>query len=184
MLDAAESLMCERGLAGAGIKQVVARSRAPIGSVYHHFPEGKTQLAAEALRMHGEKARQLMEEVFAQETPLPRRLRSFFRRAAKGFEQTKGSKSCAIGAVTLDLRAGDAALRRVCDEVFDGWVETVSAYLPWREEAMRQSFAEMIVTTLEGAFVLGRARKSGQPFLAAGEWLVRAAEAAGTRGNP
>jgi TetR/AcrR family transcriptional repressor of lmrAB and yxaGH operons len=181
MLDAAESLLRERGLAGAGIKQVVARSRAPIGSVYHHFPEGKAQLAAEALRIHGEKARRLMEEVFAQDAPLPRRVRNFFRRAAKGFEETRGSKGCAIGAVTLDLGAGDTALRRVCDQVFDGWVVTLAAHLPWRDKAKRQSFAELIVTTLEGAFVLGRARKSGQPFLAAGEWLALAAESASAR---
>src|SRR5215813_7377275 len=56
MIEATETLMREQGLAGAGIKQVVARSDAPIGSVYHHFPGGKTQLAAEALRVHGERA--------------------------------------------------------------------------------------------------------------------------------
>ena len=44
---------------GAGIHHIVERSRAPIGSVYHHFPGGKTQYATEALRRHGERARAL-----------------------------------------------------------------------------------------------------------------------------
>jgi hypothetical protein len=35
----------------------------------------------------------------------------------------------------------------------------------------------MVVTTLEGAFVLSRARRSGAPFITAGEWLATAADA-------
>ena len=64
MIAAAETLMREQGLAGAAINPVVKLSRAPIGSVYHHFPGGKTQLASEALRIHGEKVRRLLVAAF------------------------------------------------------------------------------------------------------------------------
>jgi AcrR family transcriptional regulator len=177
MIEAAESLMRERGLSGAGIKQVTALSRAPIGSVYHHFPQGKTQIVSEALRIHGEKARRLLEASFATREPLPQRLRTFFRKAADGFDRTGGRKGCAIGAVTLDLGVNDAALRGVCREVFDSWIATIAPQLPWPSDERRLSFAEMIVTALEGAFILGRARESGEPFRIAGEWLAAAAEA-------
>ncbi len=176
MLQAAESLMRERGLAGAGIKQVVAKSGAPIGSVYHHFPDGKTQLAADALRIHGEKARQLFDTVFAQDRPLPERLRKFFRGAAKGFDQAGGLKSCAIGAVTLDLGAEDTELRSVCNEVFNSWVTTIAPHLPWDDEKKSRSFAEMIVLSVEGAFILSRAGRTGQPLISAGDWLAAALE--------
>jgi AcrR family transcriptional regulator len=176
MLDAAESLLRERGLAGAGIQQIVARSRAPIGSVYHHFPEGKTELVSVALRRHAEKARVLLEGAFAPDTPVPERVRALFSTAARGFEQSGRLKSCAIGTVTLDLAAGDSALRGVCAEAVDGWVETIARRLPWRSQKLRRSFAEMVVTTFEGAFIISRARQSGQPFITAGEWLAAAAE--------
>ena len=96
--------MRERGLTGAGIQQVVSRSGAPIGSVYYHFPGGKNQLAAEALRIHGERARRLLESAFAQNTPVEQRLQSFFRGAAKSFQRQGAQKGCAIGAVLLDLK--------------------------------------------------------------------------------
>jgi AcrR family transcriptional regulator len=176
MLDATESLLRERGLAGAGIKQIVARSRTPIGSVYHHFPAGKTELAAAALRRHAEKARALLEAKFAPETPVAERVRALFSTAARGFDQSGRHKGCAIGAVTLDLGPGDAALRAVCAEAVDGWVETIARRLPWKSQKLRRSFAEMVVTTFEGAFITSRARQTGQPFTTAGEWLAAAAE--------
>jgi AcrR family transcriptional regulator len=176
MLDAAESLLRERGLAGAGIQQIVARSRAPIGSVYHHFPEGRTELVLVALRRHTEEARVLLESAFASDTPVPERVRALFSTTSRWFEQSGRVKSCAIGTVTLDLAAGDSALRGVCAEAIDGWVETIAHRFPWRSQQLRHSFAEMEVTTFEGAFIISRARQSGQAFITTGEWLAAAAE--------
>ena len=173
MLDAAETLLRERGLAGAGIQQVVARSGAPIGSVYHFFPRGKTQLVSEALQIHGEKARALFQSILEDKgNPLPERFRRLFRTAASGFDRAGANKSCAIGAVALDLDARHEALRTVCRDAMDGWITSIAGELPWPDEAVRRSFAEMVVAGLEGAFILSRARQSGTPFITVGEWLA------------
>lgn len=177
MLDATETLLREQGLSGAGIQQVVARSGAPIGSLYHFFPGGKTQLVAEALRIHSDKARTLLEKFIGDTSkPLPERLRLLTRTAAAGFDRAGADKSCAIGTVTLDLDSGSGVLRGICSGAFERWTAELAAYLPWRDEASRRSFAEMIVITLEGAFILSRARQSGEPFIGAGEWLAAMAE--------
>ena len=49
MLVSAAEVLRERGAAGVTIDEVLARSGAPRGSVYHHFPEGRSQLLREAL---------------------------------------------------------------------------------------------------------------------------------------
>jgi AcrR family transcriptional regulator len=173
MLEATETLLRERGLAGAGIQQVVALSGAPIGSVYHFFPGGKTQLVAEALQIHGEKARALIERILEDHTkPLPERFRTLFRTAASGFDRAGANRSCAVGTVALDLDARQEALRTLCRDALDGWIATIALELPWSDEAERRSFAEMVVAGLEGAFILSRARQSGAPFITVGEWLA------------
>jgi TetR/AcrR family transcriptional repressor of lmrAB and yxaGH operons len=173
MLGAAETLLRERGLAGAGIQQVVARSGAPIGSLYHFFPRGKTQLVAEALQINGDKARALFERTLADtDQPLPERLRRLFRTAASGFDRAGANKGCAIGAVALDLDASHEALRIVCAEVLEAWIASIARELPWPDQAARRSFAELVVASLEGAFILSRARKSGEPFITIGESLA------------
>ena len=50
MLVSAAEVMRERGAAGVTIDEVLARSGAPRGSVYYHFPDGRNQILTEALR--------------------------------------------------------------------------------------------------------------------------------------
>jgi AcrR family transcriptional regulator len=178
MIQAAETLLRESGLSGAGIKQLVARSGTPVGSVYHFFPGGKTQIVTETLRIHSAKVVRLLEHAFRDEAvPLPARLRALFRMAASGFEAAGADKSCAIAAVTLDLRASDRPLRRVCEASFTQWVDEIAPHLPWPDVETRRSFATMVVVSLEGAFILARAGKAGDAFTTAGDWLARLAEA-------
>ncbi|HYU79118.1 MAG TPA: TetR/AcrR family transcriptional regulator [Vicinamibacterales bacterium] len=173
MLEAAETLLRERGLAGAGIQQVIARSGAPIGSLYHFFPGGKTQLVAEALRINSGKAGALFRSVLSDTSAsLPDRVRRFFRTASSGFDRMGADKGCAIGSVALDLDARHEALRVVCQEAFDAWTASIADELPWSDAATRRGFAEMLIAGLEGAFILGRARRSGEPFITVGEWLA------------
>jgi len=186
MLAATETLLRERGLAGAGIQRVIARSGAPVGSLYHFFPGGKTQLVAEALRIHGDKVGVLFRSVLSDTSaPLPDRVRRLFRTAASGFDRTGADKGCAIGAVALELDPRHDELRAVCRDAFDAWIASIANELPWSDRAARRAFAEMLIAGLEGAFVLGRARRSGEPFITVGESLAlmleRRAPGAGVR---
>ena len=177
MIQAAETLLRESGLSGAGIKQLVARSGAPVGSVYHFFPGGKTQIVTETLRVHSAKVARLFEHAFRDAAvPLPARLRALFRMAASAFEAAGADKSCAIAGVTLDLRASDRSLRQVCDASFTQWVDEIASHLPWPDVETRRSFATMVVLSLEGAFILARAEKAGDAFTTAGDWLARLAQ--------
>src|SRR5439155_3098484 len=49
MLGSAVQLLREQGYTGTGFRDVIAHSGAPRGSIYHHFPGGKVQLAEEAV---------------------------------------------------------------------------------------------------------------------------------------
>jgi AcrR family transcriptional regulator len=52
MVQAARQLIRERGYNATAFSDVLELSRAPRGSVYFHFPGGKTQLAIEAAEAH------------------------------------------------------------------------------------------------------------------------------------
>jgi AcrR family transcriptional regulator len=172
LLDAAEDMLREVGMAGTGIKDVVARSGAPIGSLYHYFPDGKTQLVCEALQIQADKSGELLKRFFDPTTSLATALRSLFNTAADGFERAGANKGCAIGAVTLDLMPGDTAVRSICRSTFDQWVEIIAPRVPCSDQRSRRSFAVTIVAALEGAFVLARAAHSGDPFRQVGKALA------------
>ncbi len=56
MVFSAAQLIRRRGVAGAGMRDVVAHAHAPRGSLQHYFPGGKEQLVNEAVRWAGRYA--------------------------------------------------------------------------------------------------------------------------------
>src|SRR4051794_33791892 len=54
MIASAALLFRRRGIEGTSFSDVLDDSGAPRGSIYHHFPGGKAQLAEEATRYAGE----------------------------------------------------------------------------------------------------------------------------------
>ena len=55
MVRSAASLIRTRGVNATSFSEVLADSGAPRGSIYHHFPEGKKQLAEDAIRWTSER---------------------------------------------------------------------------------------------------------------------------------
>jgi TetR/AcrR family transcriptional repressor of lmrAB and yxaGH operons len=184
LLDAAEEMLREAGMCGAGIKDVVARSGTPIGSLYHYFPGGKTQLVAESLRRHAGKVPLLLERHFDGKTSAAAALRNLFDGAAAGFERGGAVKACAIGAVTLDVLPSDTQIRTVCNDALQHWVRLIADRLPFSSERARTSFAVLVVAALEGAFILAKASGSGDPFRQAGAQLAAALPLEARRRSP
>lgn len=48
LITAVSELMRVNGYSAVTVKQITTASNAPMGSLYHHFPGGKPQIAAEA----------------------------------------------------------------------------------------------------------------------------------------
>ena len=108
-------------------------------------------------------------------------MRLLFETAADGFERAGATNGCAVGAVALDVTAEDSELRVLCQSAFDDWATAIAPHLPFPGTRSRRSFATAIVVALEGAFVLARAARSGDPFRHAGRWLSAALVTAPTR---
>ncbi|MFE4574745.1 TetR family transcriptional regulator, partial [Streptomyces chartreusis] len=59
-------MISRRGLNATSIRETAKHARAPLGSTYHYFPDGKQQLATEAVRYTGAwVARSLRKELAA-----------------------------------------------------------------------------------------------------------------------
>ena len=54
ILQAATRLFHLNGYHATGLNQILQESGAPKGSLYYHFPNGKEQLAAEAIQLSGQ----------------------------------------------------------------------------------------------------------------------------------
>jgi TetR/AcrR family transcriptional regulator, lmrAB and yxaGH operons repressor len=173
MIEAAIDLMRGYGLSGVGINDVVRESGSPRGSVYHFFPEGKAQIASEALAVQGGRIAAFMEAALATKRAEPQKLAALFEAFARRVEEGEFQRSCAVGAVTLDLLPDDAALRMVIAGIFEAWRGVIARHFPMNGPRQAQSFAGLVLTAIEGAHIRARAERSGAPFREAGQWLAR-----------
>jgi TetR/AcrR family transcriptional regulator, lmrAB and yxaGH operons repressor len=176
MLRAATRLLRQGGLAAAGINQIVAESGAPKGSLYHFFPEGKTQIAREALAAYREAAVERYRARAANCRTPEEAVREFFKMGEEAALKADYRMSCPAGTVTLDLDPESEALRAPCQDVFASLIETVEDSLAALPQPRRRDLAGLIVSTMQGAYIRARAARDVSPFREAGENLAALAK--------
>ena len=101
MVRGAAHLLRERGYSGTGFREVIALTGAPRGSIYHHFPGGKAELAGEAVDYVGGLAAARSRARFAEGDPIAA-LRSFVALWRADFERSGGRAGCPILAVAVE----------------------------------------------------------------------------------
>jgi AcrR family transcriptional regulator len=177
IVAAAARLYGRYGYNGIGLKQVAAESGSPIGSLYHFFPGGKDELAAEALRMSGAGYQLLVEGILENAPDLESAIRISFVAAAEVVAASDYADACWIETVALEVASTNEPLRLVTAEIFDGWIEAATGWMEGHGVPADRARALGIayITGLEGAFVLSRALRSPEPLHATGEMLVAAA---------
>jgi len=179
MLEAAQQLFCVQGLHATGLAEVLDRSAAPRGSLYHYFPGGKEQLAVEALGQASDRIRAALERLLATGSA-PDALRAYTEAASRRLVATDFTEGCPVGNTALEASVGSDTVRDACDHAFRDW-ETVIAERLARDgieasEAAR--LATFIVATFEGALLVARARRDPEPIVQAGELLAQMVERA------
>jgi AcrR family transcriptional regulator len=156
MVRSAARLFGERGFAGAGLRDVVAHSSAPRGSIYHHFPGGKAQLAQEAVGLASDAAAGPLEA-----TPDPiaalHACLDGWRRRLEASDFQAGSTIAAVATTPADVDG----TREAAAAAYARWTETFANVL--RESGVRRKKAARLATlasaAIEGALVLCRARR-------------------------
>jgi AcrR family transcriptional regulator len=181
ILTAAAELMRHRGYAAVGMKDVVRASGAPIGSLYHHFPGGKLQIAREALINAGIAYGLLIPALIDPFDDLGTAIEAAFAQAAEDMAATGFANMCPVASVAAETADTEPELRATTADIFTGWLDGGTAYFQTRGLA-RDAARELTVAligALEGAFVLARTLRSTEPLLVAGQTL-----ASGYRGVP
>ncbi len=162
------------------IKQILAEADAAFASLYHFFPGGKDQLAAEAIRRSGAMYQQLVEGVLDAAPDLLSGIGACFAAAAETLLATGYADACPIATVALEVANTDEALRQATADVFASWITALTERIV-SAGADRTAAAELAMSTLallEGAFVLSRALRSTDPMRAAGQTATQAARTA------
>jgi TetR/AcrR family transcriptional repressor of lmrAB and yxaGH operons len=162
MISAAWMLIAERGLEGMSTREVLARTGAPRGSVYHYFPRGRNELIELAIRRSQEWTREQIEAISAKTAKdVVTGYIDIWRRVLEGSNFRAGC--AAVGVVT---GGNDPEILDRGAEAFEAATGALAAR--FRDVGLSQSEATnratVLVCAAEGAVVLARARRSTEPL--------------------
>jgi AcrR family transcriptional regulator len=164
MIHSAALLFREHGYSGTGFRDVIEHSGAPRGSIYHHFPGGKEQLAADTVAWAAAVIERRIERAAQSGHPVAA-LGIFVEAWREVLEESNFRAGCPIVAVVAEADAGSTATAAAAT-AFARWQELIARALldagVGRTDARR--LATLVIAGIEGAILLCRARHDIQPL--------------------
>jgi TetR/AcrR family transcriptional regulator, lmrAB and yxaGH operons repressor len=179
MLISAAEVLRERGAAGVTIDEVLARSGAPRGSVYHHFPDGRNQILAEALQYSGNAITVMIDDAAGWGArALLREFVDFWQRLLTDADFTAG---CPVVAAAIGSNDDDPKLSVEAGVILGRWCTALTGAFvnDGFADDDAASLAVMAIAALEGAIVLSRSTRCVRPLSQVGEqleFLIKARE--------
>jgi TetR/AcrR family transcriptional repressor of lmrAB and yxaGH operons len=167
-------LLQRQGYGETAVSEIVKRSGAPKGSLYFHFPGGKEELAVAAMTRAGEQLRSAIAAIVGSGDRIGESLGRLVDALAAALEGSGYRDGCPIATVTLEAATGSPAIRASADAVFASWLEVLQARLTAdglnAEAAERRAL--LVLSAIEGALILSRARHDTAPLAAVRDELV------------
>jgi AcrR family transcriptional regulator len=178
MTRSAALLFGERGFSGTGLRDVIAHSSTPRGSIYHHFAGGKAELARAAVQHAAGVVAGRVGDAARDGDPIAtlHAWLDHWRYALERSDFRAGSAVLAVAAEPEEQTGARAAAAAAFGEWADVFAATLEDAGVRRKKAAR--LATLTVTAIEGAVVVSRARGDTVALDHVGRELEAAIEAA------
>lgn len=157
LVENAATLFRRQGYAATGLNQILDEAGVRAGSLYHHFPQGKQQLAAAVVAAAGADIEQLLRRFLATSRSVADIVDRWIDLLVAGLagDQRDG---CPIEPIATESVNASPLVRAASARAFDGWCTAIGDRL--RSEGWSDSDAETValgvISLIEGALILSR----------------------------
>ena len=155
------TLLESQGYHATGLNQILKESGAPKGSLYYYFPEGKEELAVEAINRTAERVEKNIRVQLTKHESHVEAISSFIRTIASYVAKSEFKAGGPLTTLALESANTSERLTSACDQAYSGWCRAFSdileqnGYSPDRAA----SLAHLIISSIEGATVLSRTER-------------------------
>jgi TetR/AcrR family transcriptional repressor of nem operon len=181
LLDAGLPLLLEHGYNDLGVQALLAATRTPKGSFYHHFKD-KEDFALQVVDQYMREVHAGLDDCLGDESRPPlERVRCFFERTQEHY-RSEGYMGCLLGGLGQELSGVSDVFRRTIEKCFSEIAGRIAVCL---EEARErgdlpagsdpQHMAGLLVDCWEGAALRSRLRRDAAPLNAMLDFYFRSA---------
>lgn len=161
LITTAATLFRKQGYNGTGVSEILTGANAPKGSLYHHFPNGKSDLAIAAADWASKGMLQIIADSFEPAESYQHGATTLCHKLAKFFDISGGWTGCPISSALFDGPSNEE-FRQKAEEIYGRWIRAVEYHairLGEREDASAE-MAETLLLAIQGSWVLARARNN------------------------
>lgn len=161
MIAGAARAIGTKGVGAMSLRDLAREAGVPLGSTYHHFPGGKSQLAEEAVQATGRQVSRLLDTAREQGTEAA--LTAFALVWREMLIQTDFRTGCPVLAVAT---GDEPALTETARAIFASWHDLMVQVLIADGVAPSRApgLARLVIASLEGAVAVCRAERSLEPL--------------------
>ena len=159
-------LMEKQGYHGTGLNEIVKESGAPKGSLYHYFPEGKEQIASEAVLQSGKATAERIQNGLSGNSNAAKAIHDFILNIADHVESSGFAAGSPLTSVAMETATKSERINVACREAYT-LLQTA-----FKEKLLESGFAKIkaeelgtfITAAVEGGIILSRTHHSGDPL--------------------
>ena len=157
LIDSAATLFRRQGYAATGLNQILDEAGVKAGSLYHHFPQGKQQLAAAVVDSAGAGIEQLLRRFLTGGRPVADIVDRWIDLLAAGLagDQRDG---CPIEPIATESVNARPLVRAASARAFQSWCAAIEDRLSsegWSDKDA-ETVAIAVISLIEGALILSR----------------------------
>ncbi len=181
LLDAGLAMLLEHGYHDLGIQALLAATRTPKGSFYHHFKD-KEDFALQVIDQYMRQVHAGLDACLGDANRAPlERVRRFFELTRQSYRK-EGYLGCLLGGLGQELSGVSEVFRRKVEGCFSAIAKRIAVCLeearkrgeiPARSDPRRM--ASLLVDCWEGAALRSRLRGNAAPLTSMLEFYFRSA---------
>lgn len=157
LIDTAAQLFRRQGYAATGINQILETADVKAGSLYHHFPNGKQELAAAVVESAGGDIERLLRRFFDSDAPVADIVNGWIDLLIAQLA-SDDRDGCPIEPIASESVNASPQVREASARAFAGWAAAVADRLRadgWSDGDAGQT-ALAVIALIEGALILSR----------------------------
>ena len=158
MVLTAARLFQRDGYHATSWRRLVEEAGAPWGSIHHHFPGGKTELAVAAVDAGSAGVVALLDHCFADQEGAGRAVARWFELSGKLLVDTGYESGCPVATVALETLSGPGPVKDAVRAALGAWEARLAGHLrrAGLTRARATDAAVAVLALMEGALLLSR----------------------------
>jgi TetR/AcrR family transcriptional repressor of lmrAB and yxaGH operons len=168
LIDTAATLFRRQGYAATGLNQILDEAGVKPGSLYHHFPDGKQQLAAAVVDGSGATIERLLRRFLAGDLPVADIVDRWVDLLVGGLTADRRD-GCPIEPIATESVNASPLVREASARAFTGWCKAIEERLVAEDwpTSEAESVAVAVISLIEGALILSRIAGDARALIAA-----------------